>query len=716
MTHGLPICLVACSCALSGQELGPAPIAPPAAAHALLETLPEVSAAPAWLDTSTRATVQTSYNTSLAPSAIVPLNWTGSINGCVAGVTAQAYQNAVALRVNWFRSMAGVPPGITLNAAYSAKDQQAALMFSANNALSHSPPSNWTCYTANAATAAGNSNICLGFFNDPGCIALYMQDFGSGNSEVGHRRWILYPQTQNMGTGDVSGSGGNLSGNALWVFDGNYGTARPATRDTFVAWPPKGYVPYQVVWPRWSFSYPGADFTTATVTMTRNGASVPVALEAVANGYGENTLAWVTDNIDVSSPYTPSPPVSDTANAVTINNVMIGGTPHTFNYQVIVFDPAQGGSPSVPQVGIDAPGAWSVVSGTPNVTGWALNTAGSDYTPIASVQVSVDGIVAGAASYGLSAVAPCAMHSSPACPNVGYSFLLDTSAMAGGIHSLHVVATDSDAIPDSASADSTFLVAGTSGTSDTTHPGVVWQDPGAGTSALWFLGGAQGTAVIGAANLNTAANPWRIVAMADFDGDGHPDVVWQDPVSGSSQVWFLGGVRGATRMGAAALSGPNGWRIAAVADLDGDGHPDLVWQDPVTGQTQVWFMSGVQGTTYSRSAALSKANSWRIVGAADFDGNGHADLVWQDPATGMSQVWFMGGAQGTALVGAAALSKSNAWRIARVMDFNGDGHPDLIWQDPVTGQSQAWLLGGVEGTTPTGAVGLTGPVPLRISH
>lgn len=644
------------------------------------------------------------------------MNWTGSINGCVAGATAQAYQDAVTLRVNWFRSMAGVPPGITLNAVFSAKDQQAALMFSANNALSHSPPSSWTCYTADAATAAGSSNICIGFFNDPGCIALYMQDFGSGNSEAGHRRWILYPQTQMMGTGDVSGSGGNFSANALWVFDGNYGTARPPTRDTFVAWPPSGYVPYQMVWPRWSFSYPGADFTAATVTMTRNGSPVPVALEPVANGYGENTLVWITDNTDVSSPYTPSPPASDTANAVTINNVMIGGTPHTFNYQVIVFDPAQGGIPAVVEVGINTPAPWSVVSGAVNVTGWALNTSGSDYTPMASVQVSVDGSVAGTASYGLSAAAACATLSSPACPNVGFSFLLDTSAMAGGMHSLHVLATDSDASPDSGFADSTFLVAGTGGSSDTGHPGVVWQDPGTGTSEIWFLGGPQGTAVIAAANLNTSANAWRIIGMADFDGNGHPDVVWQDPASGRAQVWFLGGVQGATRMGAAVLSGPNGWRIAAVADFDGDGHPDLVWQDPATGTSQVWFMTGVQGTTFSGSAALSGPNSWRIVGAADFDGNGHADLVWQDPATGMSQVWFMGGPQGATLTGAAVLCKSNAWRIARVTDFNGDGHPDLVWQDPVTGQSQAWLFGGVQGATRNGAVVLTGPTQLRISH
>jgi len=436
----------------------------------------------------------------------------------------------------------------------------------------------------------------------------------------------------------------------------------------------------------------------------------------VANGYGENTLVWVTDNINTLIPYTPSAPDSDTVNTVTINNVMISGASQSFTYQVTVFDPAQGGPASVVEVGIDAPAAWSVVSGVVNVTGWALNTPGSDYTAIASVQVSVDGSAPGTASYGLNDAAACATQSSPACPNVGFSFLLDTSAMAGGIHTLHVAATDSDASPDGGSADTSFLVAGASGSNDDGHPGVVWQDPTTGTSAVWFLGGAQGTAVIGAANLNKGANPWRIVGMADFDGNGHPDAVWQDPASGRTQVWFLDGVRGTSLTGTAPLSGTNAWRIAAVADMDGDGHPDLVWQDPATGTSQVWFLTGAQGATFRGAAAPTHPNAWRIVGAADFDGNGHADLVWQDPATGTTQVWFMGGTQGTMLTGTAKLSGPNSWRIARVMDFNGDGHPDLVWQDPATGASQVWLLGGIQGVTRTGVVALTGATPLRISH
>jgi hypothetical protein len=155
------------------------------------------------------------------------------------------------------------------------------------------------------------------------------------------------------------------------------------------------------------------------------------------------------------------------------------------------------------------------------------------------------------------------------------------------------------------------------------------------------------------------------VAAADFNGDGHPDLVWQDPATGTSQVWFMGGAQGTTIDSTAGLSGPNTWRIAGAADFDGDGHPDLIWQDPASGTSQVWLMSGAQGTTRIGAAALSLPNAWRIAGAADFDGDGRPELIWQDPMTGMSQVWLMGGTHGTTLIGAMALGGATGWRLAK---------------------------------------------------
>src|SRR5207249_3761253 len=217
----------------------------------------------------------------------------------------------VALRINYYRAMAGVPAGIVFNSTFNTKDQAAALIMSANNSLSHTPPMSWTCYSADGYEAAGQSNIAIGNAG-PDAISAYIEDFGGNNAVVGHRRWILYPQTQLMGTGDVPETGSNYDGNAVWVQDGHYFDTRPATRDDFVSWPPPGFVPYPVVFARWSFSYPDADFSSATASVTSNGVPLSVAREAVTNGFGENTLVWVPAGLDPNNLTSFSRPASDT--------------------------------------------------------------------------------------------------------------------------------------------------------------------------------------------------------------------------------------------------------------------------------------------------------------------------------------------------------------------------------------------------------------------
>jgi hypothetical protein len=310
-----------------------------------------VTPAPAGLSvtTSNRQQSRAFFNAIFSASDGVPIDWTGSLSGTPgssatgsAGTTSAAYKDAVQLRINYFRAMAGIPAAISMDSVESAEDQDAALMMSANNALSHTPPSSWLLYTSDGATAAGNSNIALGNVG-PDAIAFgYVEDSGSNNTALGHRRWILYPQTQVMGTGDIPATNGFSAANATWVFDSNLNNPRPPVRDNFIAWPPPGYVPYQVVFPRWSLSYPNADFSAATVTMTSNGASVPVMLEALDNpAYGENTIAWDYDGLNGSTVDSSAPqPSSDLTYQVAVDNVVINGTAQNFSYAVTVFDPA----------------------------------------------------------------------------------------------------------------------------------------------------------------------------------------------------------------------------------------------------------------------------------------------------------------------------------------------------------------------------------------
>ena len=246
------------------------------------------------------------------------------------------------------------------------------------------------------------------------------------------------------------------------------------------------------------------------------------------------------------------------------------------------------------------------------------------------------------------------------------------------------------------------------------HPDLVWQYPGPGQSQIWFLGGPQGAALLGAASLSNVTD-WRIAAVADLNGDGHPDVIWQHPASGESKVWFLGGLQGNIIGGETTLTPGQPWRIVAAADFNRDGHPDLVWQDPASGRARIWYLGGPQGTTLMAAVDLARISPWHIVGAGDFNGDGYPDLVWQDPVSGAVQVWYLGGPQGNTVTAVAQLAGLNSWRIVSIADFNLDGHPDVVWQNPTSGASQIWFLGGAQGTTLLGNSDLSGPNIWRIA-
>ncbi len=365
--------------------LGEPPVAPKPAglppAALGIESIPLGGLA---IDALDREAVRTFYRGVFFQSEDVPMGWSGNYATGDAGTTGQLFRDAVALRVNWFRALAGVPANIALFDTYNIKDQQAALMMSANGQLSHTPPPTWLYYTAAGAEAAGKSNLSLG---NSGARAMtnQMRDAGATNTPVGHRRWLLYPQTRTMGTGDVPGGILNntsvLSANALWVLDGNFGTLRPATRDGFVAWPPKGYAPYPVVFGRWSLSYPNADFSTATVTVSKGGNAIPVTIEyqsdAVSPNFGENTIVWFLNGFNDAS-VLPRPG-ADESYAVTISGVRGAGVPAVFSYTVVVFDPDVV-TPGAPLTTVSAPATANAavafagsLTAMPGATGYQLD-------------------------------------------------------------------------------------------------------------------------------------------------------------------------------------------------------------------------------------------------------------------------------------------------------------------------------------------------------
>ena len=301
--------------------------------------------------TSSREQVRSFYNAVYPSSDGVAMSTTANISSCTPGTNASVFQQAVLRRINWFRALAGVPATVTFDAGESTQSQAAALLMSANTNLQHTliPPS-WHCFSTDGTNAAANANLALGYAG-PDAITGYLWDFGANNYEVGHRRWILYPQTQVMGTGDVPAQGNFKPANATWIFDANYGGPRPATRTPYVSWPPAGYAPYQVVYPQWSFAFPDADLSGATVNLKSNGVSVAVTKQAYVTGYGENTLVWYPSSLDPTSGTTVFPfSGTDTVYSVTISNVITGAGSQNFAYTVTVFNPAVPGADYFPPV------------------------------------------------------------------------------------------------------------------------------------------------------------------------------------------------------------------------------------------------------------------------------------------------------------------------------------------------------------------------------
>ena len=250
--------------------------------------------------------------------------FTGDVDSCDAGSTSQAYRVSVVQRVNWYRMMAGLDT-VTERASYTATVQETALMMAAADRLSHNPSGDWPCYTVNGDTGAGASNIGR---HNTGVEAIdsYMGDGGGNNREVGHRRWILYPQLRKIGIGNVPHVPfGQTGANALYVKDDNVWGPRPDVREQrgLVAWPPPGYVPAETVWGRWSFSLPDADFSTATVTVTDQYGSVPLNVIArTGSGAPEETIVWSMYRDVDSSPFS-EPPDGDHCFTVTVSNVNV---------------------------------------------------------------------------------------------------------------------------------------------------------------------------------------------------------------------------------------------------------------------------------------------------------------------------------------------------------------------------------------------------------
>ena len=117
----------------------------------------------------------------------------------------------------------------------------------------------------------------------------------------------------------------------------------------------------------------------------------------------------------------------------------------------------------------------------------------------------------------------------------------------------------------------------------------------------------------------------------------------------------------------------------------------------MSGDLYVWFLDGTVavGGSYLHARAARGARSGQIRGTADLDADGHLDLLWHHQTTGELYVWFMDGL--VVKTGAFLTPRSfsdTRWQIREWRTSSADGKPDLLWHNPATGELYAWLMNG----------------------
>jgi len=237
--------------------------------------------------------------------------------------------------------------------------------------------------------------------------------------------------------------------------------------------------------------------------------------------------------------------------------------------------------------------------------------------------------------------------------------------------------------------------AGTADFNGDGHVDILFENTRTGERGIWLM---IGTNVADWASLGTVPLEWRIAGAADFNGDGQADVLFENTRTGERGIWLMIGTNVADWASLGTV--PLEWRMKAALDLDGDGQTDVLFDNTRTGERGVWLMIGTNVVDWASLGTKPTAwhlGRWDVAGSAtgltaDFNGDGQADLVWQNASTGERKVWLM---NGTALGSEVSLGTvPTAWQIAGAGDFNGDGQTDILFENTQTGERGIWLMIG----------------------
>lgn len=221
-----------------------------------------------------------------------------------------------------------------------------------------------------------------------------------------------------------------------------------------------------------------------------------------------------------------------------------------------------------------------------------------------------------------------------------------------------------------------------------------------GQNDIWLMDGIARPGAPATVTPAATSLDWSIAGTDDFDADHDSDLLFWNRVSGAAEFWLMSG---ATRVGAPTpLVGalPPPWRPSATADFNHDGRPDIVYRNFSTQKIVIWRLLGttVAGTLVPTPDQAVDAN-WEIVGAQDWNGDGHTDFLWYNATSGKIVLWFMDAAVAriAGLFTSPANAGDNNWKVLAMGDYGvgSSGLPgtiDIVWRNATSGRFVVWYM------------------------